>query len=120
MLPILVRCGCIVRVEGAQSAPPPACHEVGRLCFLAFILFRLPLQLAGEFEESAEQGGAVVSNQLDEPGLLHEAAELDELPGACAPVLDPLAGVVAGTGAIEPIAQHGQALELCRCCLELP
>jgi hypothetical protein len=52
---------------------------------LAFIL--LLLELIGEFEEGAEEGGAVVVDQLDEAGFLDEAAEFDELTGAGAALL---------------------------------
>jgi len=96
-----------------QSAPPPACLEVVRL-FLVFIL----LQPSGNFEKRAEQRGAIVVHEFDEAGLLYEAAEFDEVSGACAPILDPLALIVAGACESEPIAQHGQALELGRCDLQ--
>ena len=78
------------------------------------------LQPARDVQQGAEQGSAVVVQQLDQSGLLHEAAQFDELAGACAPFLRPIAGVMAGTGEVEPILLHGQAPELRRCGLEFP
>lgn len=74
----------------------------------------LRLQPARQFQERAEQCGAVVIHKLDQPGLLHEATQLDELSGACASFLHPIAGIVASAGEGEPILLHGQAPELRR------
>ena len=73
------------------------------------------MQPSRQFEEGAEQGRAIIVHQLDQSGLLHQAAEFDQVTGASAPVLDPLAFVAAVAGEIEPIAQHGQPQDLgCR------
>ena len=72
------------------------------------------MQPARDVQQRPEQGGAVVVQQLDQPGLLDEAAQFDELPCACASFLHPVAGVVTGLGEGEPILLHGQAPEL-RC-----
>lgn len=104
--------GFLVGVEGPESAASPTGYEVGSLFTLAFIL----LEPRGEIEEGAEEGGAIIVHELDEAGLPHQAAELDEVAGARSPVLNPLAGVGAGTGEIEPVTPHGQAPALhCRC-----
>ena len=77
------------------------------------------MQAGGEFEEGSEQGSAVIVHQFYQPGFLHQSAELDQVTGACAPVLHPLALVSAGASEIEPIAQHGQPLKLGYCYLQL-
>jgi hypothetical protein len=87
---------------------------VGGFFLLAFILFLsfVPAsQLLSEFEEGAEQGGAIVLDELDQPGFPHEAAELDEVAGAGASVLHGLPGVGAGSMAIEPMAQRGETAQ---------
>ena len=102
----------LVGIENTQSAASPACLEIGGGYFLASILFRLPvLELIGESEEGTEQSGAVVVKQLDQSGLLHEAAEFDELAGAFAAFLHPVAGVVTSAGEGDPIPLHGQVPE---------
>ena len=53
----------------------------------------------GQFHEGAEHGGAVVVGQRDEAGLLHEAAEFDEVAGAGAALDGPGTGVGQGAGA---------------------
>ena len=54
---------CIGRVafggEHAQAVPPPACAEVARV-FVA-----ITPKLAGEVQQRAEQGSAVIVHQLD-------------------------------------------------------
>ena len=50
-----------ISVESAQAAASPACEQFGAAFVLAFIL----LQLVHEFQERAEQGGAVIIGQLD-------------------------------------------------------
>ena len=77
---------------------------------LAFILFLLPLHSRSEFEEGSEQGSAVIVHQLDQSGLLHQSAQLNQVSGARAPVLHPLAGVITGTVSIEAVMKYGQAL----------
>ena len=112
-LPILLPArGILVGIEGTQSASAPTGYEVSLSSALGFIL----LQLIGEVEEGTEHCGAIVVDQFDEAGLLHQAAELDQMAGALPPLADPIAYVGERAVAIEPIAQHGQALELRRCC----
>ena len=86
-LPLAVPCRGDVSVglEGAQAAPAPARQQVGR----AFLPTFLPLspEPGGEFEEGTEQGGAIVVHQIDKTGLLHQAAELDQMTGARPPVV---------------------------------
>ena len=60
-------------------------------------------QPVGEIEERAEQGGAVIVHQFDQAGLLHQAAEFDEVTGALAPRLGPVAHVGAGFLGIQPM-----------------
>ena len=70
------------------------------------------LQPLCEFEECTEQGSAIVLHQIDQPGLLHQAAEFDELTGTCAPVLNPLAGIVPAACEGEAVVPHGQTMKL--------
>ncbi len=101
-LPFLPQAPCdsfrrfLVGIEGAQSPPPPACELIG----LAYLLVFIFLQPVCEFKEGAQQGSPIIVHQLDQPGLLHQSAEFNQLSGAGAPVLHPLAGVIAGTVAI--------------------
>ncbi len=114
--PIILRGVCFsIGFERAQSAASPACDEVGGC---GVLVIAVP-QLAGEFEEGTEQGCAVIVGEFDEAGFLDEAAELDQVAGARAPVLDPLSFVVAGLGTLDPGAQHGHPLKLRRCCLQV-
>ena len=62
------------------------------------------------FEAAAQRWLVQIMVPLDQM-----AAKFDQVSGACAPVLDPLALVIAASGEIEPIAQHGQAPELGFC-----
>jgi hypothetical protein len=84
--------------ERPQSPPPPARHQLRRADLVIALV-----QPASQFEESAKQGGAVVVDQVNQAGFLHQTAESDEMSGACAPVPDPLAGMVTSAGEIEPI-----------------
>ena len=119
-LPFLPQAPCdsfrrfLVGIEGVQSAPSPACKLIGLAYLLVFIL----LQPVCEFEEGPQQGRPVIVHQLDQPGLLHQAAEFDQMPGARAPVLHPFAGIIACACGIEAVTQHGQTAELCRRCLK--
>jgi hypothetical protein len=61
-------------------------------------------QPVGDLKEGAEKGGAIVVDQRDEPGLLHEAAEFDQMAGALAACLGPVAHVGAGSVGGEPMA----------------
>ena len=97
-------------LEGAHaSALPPCLEGCG-----TFSLRPACLELFGGFEENAEQGSAIVFQRLDEAGLVHQSAELDELSCSCAPFLNPVAGIGAVLSEHEPIPQNRQALELCR------
>ena len=53
--------------EYAQSAPPPPCQKIG----LAGVLVLTVLELIDEAEKGTEQGGTIVFDEIDEPGLLH-------------------------------------------------
>jgi hypothetical protein len=52
-------------------------------------------QPVGEIEERPEQSGAVIVHQLDQAGFLDQTAELDEMAGALAACLGPVAHVGA-------------------------
>ncbi len=71
-------------------------------------------------QKQAEEGGPIVVQQLDEASLLNEAAELDELACACAPFLDPIAGIVQGLGAGDAVLHDLDAAKLRCCCLQVP
>jgi len=62
------------------------------------------VELIGEVEEGAEEGGAIVAQQLDKAGFLDESAEFDEVPCALAACLGPIAHVGAGHLGIQPMA----------------
>jgi hypothetical protein len=70
----------------------------------------LPLKPCCDFEEGAEQCSAIVVHQLDQPGLLHQASELNQMPGACAPILNPLPLVIACSIPVQSVTQHGQTI----------
>ena len=97
----------------------PSCLEAGGHFSLAFVRV-LRLQPVRDVQQRAEQGGAVVAGQLDQPGLLDKATKFDEQACACTSFLRPVAGVVASLGEVGPILLHGQAPELRRCGLQLP
>jgi hypothetical protein len=63
-----------------------------------------------DFEEHAEQCSAIVVHQLDQSGLLYQASELNQMPGARATVLDPLALVIACSITVQSVTQHGQTI----------
>src|SRR5713101_8705371 len=74
--------GCrAIRIERAQATPAPGDGELRRR---AVVIVAAVSKLIGEFEEGAEEGGAIVVGQLDQAGFLDEAAELDELAGTFA------------------------------------
>ena len=104
----------LICVEGPQTAASPASGEVtgivGRVVQTT--------EPVSQLHEGAEQGGAIVAHQIDQPGLLHESAKLDQMAGSRAPVLHPLAGIVTGARGIEAVTLHGQVPEPSRCCLE--
>jgi hypothetical protein len=115
LLPSLSGVGVPVRLEGAQAAVPPCCGEL----LGGAVLHALPSvpELVGQLHHGAEQGSAVVAGEFDQAGFLDEAAEFDELAGAYASFLDPIAGVVPGLGAFEACLHDGQVPKLYRCCL---
>ena len=94
---------------------PPGCGEL--LGGAVLHTFPPAPKLVGQVHHGAEQGGAIITGQLDEAGFLDEAAEFDELACSCASFLDPIAGVVSGLGAFEACLHDGQAPKLHRCCL---
>ncbi len=99
-----------VSLKGPNSLTPPSCLEgCGILS-----LWPACLELFYRFQKNAEQCGAIVLQQIDQPGLLHEAPKLDELTCAIASLLSPVACIIAVAGKHEPIPEHGQALELRR------
>jgi hypothetical protein len=75
---------------------------------LVFIL--LPLKPCCDFEEGAEQCSAIIVHQLDQSCLLHQASELNQMPGARATVLNPLALVLACLISVQSVTQHGQTI----------
>lgn len=89
--------GLALLVKGAKAGVAPAGAELGGRRLVVAVL-----QIGGEFEEGAEEGGAVVVHQLDETSLGDEAAELDEMTGAVAARSGPVAGVRAGLGSLGP------------------
>ena len=98
----------LVGIKSAQSSSPPACDLIRLAYTLVFIL--LPLKPCCDFEEGAEKGRAIIVHQLDQSCLLHQASELNQMPGACATVLNPLALVVACSIAVQSVTQHGQTI----------
>jgi len=73
-------------------------------------------ELIGDPEQYSEQCGAIIIDQFDEAGLLNEAAQFNQMPGASASLLHPLPPVVARLSALKPILHYGQmpALRLTR------
>jgi hypothetical protein len=92
--------GFAVSIEGAEAAAAPTCSEVTGI---VTVIVR-SAEPVGQFHEGAEQGGAVVVHQLDQPGLLHQAAEFDEMAGTFTARLGPIAHVGAGLACVEPMA----------------
>lgn len=92
-----------VLFEGAQAATAPVCAQLGGI-FVA----RAP-KLPGRVQQGAEQGGAVVVQQLHQLGLNSEAAQLDQVTGALAACLRPVAGVRAGACGIQAVTLYRQA-----------
>ena len=60
----------------------------------------------GQLQERAQQRGAIVTSEIDQAGLLDEAAQLDQLPGAGAAFDGP--GAIVGAGADGISARHGR------------
>ncbi len=104
----------VVGIEGAQPASAPACPEI----IGAGTISALP-QLIRQCEEGTQQGGTIIVHQVDHPGLLHQATEFNQMAGARAPILNPLACIIAGSRLIQPIPLHDHAPELSCCCLKV-
>src|SRR5260370_22285595 len=67
--------GCrAIRIERAQATPAPGGGELRRR---AVVILAAVSKLIGEFEEGAEEGGAIVVHQFDQTGLLHQPAQFD-------------------------------------------
>jgi len=98
----------LVGIKSAQSSSSPTYELIGLTYSLVFIL--LPLESCGKFKEGAQKGSAIIIDQLNQPGFLHQASELNEMPGARATVLNPLALVVACLIAVQSVTQHGQTI----------
>jgi hypothetical protein len=81
---ILVRAH--LALEGTASAPAP--EYQGLLAILA-------LEREGKPEEGAIERGPIVVCELDKSGFLDEAAELDQVFGALAPLHDPFPRVMS-------------------------
>ena len=81
-----------IGIEGAQATAAP---DGGELLGRAIVIRASVAELIGEIEEGAEQGGAIVVGQLDKAGFLHQAAQLDQMAGAFAAYLGPIAHVGA-------------------------
>lgn len=73
----------------------------------SFVAFFSETQLIGDVEEGAEHSGTIVVGEIDEPGFLDEAAELDEMAGAFAASLCPIAHVGAGLSGEKPSGEGG-------------
>jgi len=95
----------------------PGCGEL----LAGAVLHAVPSapELVGQLHHGAEQGGAVIAGEFDEAGLVDEAAEFDELACSCASFLDPIAGVVQGLDALDPVLHDADAAKLCRCRLQV-
>jgi len=74
----------------------------------------------GELEEGTEEGGAIVLDELDQAGLLDEAAELDQVASAFAPCPDARAHVGAGPEGLQPMALSCGQTQPARRGLKLP
>jgi hypothetical protein len=99
----------LVGIEGAEAASAPGS---GELRWGAIITFATETKLIGDIEESAEEGGPIIVDDINQAGLLDETTELDEMACARASVLHPLPRIGASAITIEAVLQHGQAPEL--------
>ncbi len=84
--------GLAIGGEHPQAVPAPPGTEIGRI-----MITHAP-ELPGEVQQRAEQGGAIVVEKLHQVRLGDQAAQLDQVPGALAPGLGPIACVGAGAG----------------------
>lgn len=73
------------------------------------LLGAVPLHPQRKIEECAVQHRAIVVGEIDEPGFLHEPAQLDQMPGSFAPCHDPFPGIGPCPCRIMPIAGLSQA-----------
>ena len=90
------------RLESAHSGSPPAGAKVGGVRVACFP------KLRGEVQKRAEQGGAIVVQQLDQVGFNDEATEFDQATGSFTSCLGPIAGVGSGAIGIEAVTLHHQ------------
>ena len=81
----------LFRIKRPEAASAPSRGEVPRI--VACVV--CTAQPIGELEERTEQSGAVIVHQLDQAGFLDQAAKLDEMAGALAACLGPVAHVGA-------------------------
>jgi hypothetical protein len=66
-----VSVGLAIGLEGTKAPTAPACGEVtGIVTGVA-----QPLEAVGHLDEGAEESGAVVVHQLDQPRLLHQTGD---------------------------------------------
>jgi hypothetical protein len=98
-----------VGVKSPEAASAPSRGEVPGI--VACVVTAQPF---GELEERPEQGRAVIVRQLDQAGFLDQAAELNEMAGALAACLGPIAHVGASLLRVEsvtlqPETRHAQA-----------
>jgi hypothetical protein len=68
------------------------------------------MEPCGKFKEGAQKGSAIIIDQLDQTGFLNQASQLDQVPGACTPILNPLALIIACAIPVQSITQHGQTV----------
>ena len=64
------------------------------------------LEPIGQLQERTQQSGAIVVGEIDQAGLLDEAAQLNQLPGAGAAFDGP--GTVVGARADGFSSRHGR------------
>jgi hypothetical protein len=105
-----------IGIEGAEAAAAPGS---GELRWGAIITFATETKLIGDIEESAEEGGPIIVDDINQAGLLDETTEFDQMACARASILDPLPRIGASAIAIEAVLQHGQAPQLTVGCLQV-
>ncbi len=106
----------LIRIEGAQSPSAPSGTEVGDGSFFRLPVFLKPLC---DVQKGAKQSGAIIVDEFDQPGLLNEATEFDEVARALTAISHPLPGIIPRTSGLRSVPLHGQAPELSCCCLKV-